>query len=88
MIEWAMANKWLRAHLVADMEGSTIVGVLGCTIDQTQSRARMKLETENARLQFSQKNAQESNRLKSQFLANVSHTSGCKLSSGHTDVVR
>jgi len=49
-----------------------VVGVLGLSIDITDMKARAKLEADNARLQMEEQAAQDSNRIKSQFLANVS----------------
>jgi len=57
-----------------------VVGVLGLSIDITDMKARAKLEADNARLQMEEQAAQDSNRIKSQFLANVSRLLS------HTDV--
>jgi hypothetical protein len=49
-----------------------VIGVLGLSIDVTDMKARAKLENDNTRLQMEEQAAQDSNRMKSQFLANVS----------------
>lgn len=72
-------GRWYRLKVVADIatsdveggvEGS-ILGILGCAMDISDMKARTTLEIENARLQADQKLAEEQNRLKSQFLANM-----------------
>lgn len=45
---------------------------LGLSIDVTDMKARADLEIENARLSMEEQAAKNSNRMKSQFLANVS----------------
>ncbi len=46
-------------------------GVLGLSIDVTDMKARAALEIDNARLMMEEQAAKDSNRMKSQFLANV-----------------
>lgn len=50
-----------------------IKGVLGLSIDITDMKQRAALELDNARLMVQEQAAKDSNRMKSQFLANVSH---------------
>lgn len=52
-----------------------VIGVLGLTIDVTDMKARAALEIDNARLMIQEQAAKDSNKMKSQFLANVSTAS-------------
>ena len=72
-----------RTRLVAELEHDTldgaaepvIKGVVGMSIDVTDMKARAALEMENTRLMMEEQAARDSNRVKSQFLANVSFVS-------------
>ncbi len=48
-----------------------VQGLLTLTIDITDMKARAALELDNARLMLEEQAAKDSNRTKSQFLANV-----------------
>lgn len=67
-----------KTRMVADFgegdDGSKpqLKGVLGLVVDITDLKARSKLEIDNARLMAEEQAARDSNRMKSQFLANVS----------------
>jgi signal transduction histidine kinase len=54
-----------------DRRKMEVKGVLGLIIDVTDMKARAKLELDNARLTAEEQAAKYSNRMKSQFLANV-----------------
>jgi len=49
-----------------------VIGVLGLSIDVTDVKARAAFEVDNTRLVMEEQAAKDSNRMKSQFLANVS----------------
>lgn len=49
----------------------SVKSVLGLIIDVTEMKTRAKLEIDNARLVAEEQAAKDSNRMKSQFLANV-----------------
>jgi hypothetical protein len=69
-----------RTRVVAELEHNAsdggkkpeVQGVLGLSIDVTDMKARAALELDNARLMMEEQAAKDSNRIKSQFLANVS----------------
>lgn len=58
-----------------DESKPAVNGVWGLVIDVTDMKDRAKLELDNARLMAEEQAAQDSNRMKSQFLANVSQRS-------------
>jgi signal transduction histidine kinase len=72
-----------RTRAVADLEHNiadggqkpAVKGVLGLSIDVTDMKARTALELDNTRLVMEEQAAKDSNQMKSQFLANVSHNS-------------
>jgi hypothetical protein len=75
-----IGDRVYRTRLVADLEHvadcggqpPAVVGVLGLSIDVTDMKARASLEVDNTRLMMEERAAKDSNRIKSQFLANVS----------------
>jgi hypothetical protein len=76
--EDAIEDKVYRTRMVANFEdcktceGKAVVkGVWGLIVDVTDMKARTKLELDNARLMAEEQAAKDSNRMKSQFLANV-----------------
>lgn len=79
--EDTIGDKTYRTRVVADLEfdaedgaGKPVVkGALGLSIDITDVKARASLAIENARLTIEEQTAKDSNHMKSQFLANVSH---------------
>jgi len=75
--EGFVAGRWLRTilgPLLGQRNGESVLqGVLGFTTDQTEANTLVVLERENARLLSEEKAARENDRLKSMFLANVSH---------------
>jgi len=48
-----------------------VKGLLGLSIDVTDMRARAELDVDNTRLMMEEQAAKDSNKMKSQFLANV-----------------
>ena len=72
-------GRWYKVQIVSDVVAEAldeakvgdILGILGCTIDISDVRARTALEIENTRLQADEQLAKEQSRLKSQFLANM-----------------
>jgi hypothetical protein len=74
-----IGDRTFRTRVVADLQHNTddcaqepeVVGVLGLSIDITDVKARAQLEIDNTRLSLEEQAAKDSNRLKSQFLANV-----------------
>lgn len=75
--EAEFGGRWLRSSFgpyYGQQNGEKVVeGVLGCTTDQTEARTLVALERENARLLNEEQTARENDRLKSQFLAHMSH---------------
>lgn len=77
--EDTIGDKTFRTRVVADLEHNPadggkepeVVGILGLTIDITDMKARAALEVVNTRLMVEEQAAKESNKMKSQFLANV-----------------
>jgi hypothetical protein len=65
----------LGESMIDDQETPPVKAALGLIIDVTDMKARAKLELDNTRLVVEQEAAQDSNRMKSQFLANVRQTS-------------
>jgi hypothetical protein len=78
--EDVIGGRVYRTRVVADLEHDTedggrkpeLRGVLGLSLDITDLKARAALSIENARLTIEEQAAKDSNRMKSQFLANVS----------------
>jgi len=78
-IEHKVHDRWYRTRLVADCElghgeasvNPASISVLGLTIDVTDVKVRTLLQIENEKLVANERAANESTRLKSQFLANV-----------------
>lgn len=60
-----------EAAEVEEGERPPLNGVLGVVVDVTDMKARAKLELDNAHLTAQEQAAKDSNRMKSQFLANV-----------------
>jgi len=79
MISWLITIHQARIQAeIADADDEdypegAVVGVLGCSIDITDEKARSGLEVENARLAAGEQLAKEQSRMKSKFLANMSH---------------
>ena len=77
--EDTVGNKVYRTRMVVEEEKDPedgageeqVKGVLGLSIDITDMKQRAALELENARLMVEEQAAKDSNRMKSQFLANV-----------------
>jgi hypothetical protein len=69
----------LGESMIDDQENPPVKGVLGLIIDVTDMKTRAKLELDNARLMVEQEAAQDSNRMKSQFLANVCSKSSSEM---------
>lgn len=79
--EDSIEDKTYKTRMVADLDDNLaanksgkppLKGVLGLVVDVTDMKARSKLEVDNARLVAEEQAAKDSNRMKSQFLANVS----------------
>jgi len=78
--EDVVGNKVYRTRMVAELEHDpldgaqlpVVKGVLGLSIDITDMKQRAALELDNTRLMMEEQAAKDSNRMKSQFLANVS----------------
>lgn len=76
-----MGERFYRTRIVADLEHSSddggqapkVIGCLGLSIDITDVEKRAQLELENTRLMIEEQAAKDSSKMKSQFLANVSH---------------
>jgi hypothetical protein len=74
-----VGNKVYRTRMVAELENDPldgaqlpeVKGVLGLSIDITDMKQRAALELDNTRLMMEEQAAKDSNRMKSQFLANV-----------------
>lgn len=82
-----IGNKVFRTRMVAncdDFDKSAyepqppVKGVWGLIVDVTDMKDRAKLEVDNARLMAEEQAAKDSNRMKSQFLANVSLKTRCR----------
>jgi len=75
--EGYIGGRWLHTilgPLLGQKNGMTeIQGVLGITTDQTESRTLVAVERENARLLIEEQSARENDKMKSQFLAHMSH---------------
>jgi hypothetical protein len=78
--EDSIGDKTYKTRMVADLDQTAeaeedgklpLNGVLGVVVDVTDMKARAKLELANAHLTAQQQAATDSNRMKSQFLANV-----------------
>ncbi len=75
-----IGDRVFRTRVVAELEHNScdggqkpkVKGCLGLSIDITDMKARAALELDNARLTMEEQAAKDSNRVKSQFLANVS----------------
>jgi hypothetical protein len=75
-----IGDQIFRTRVVAELEHNScdggkepeVKGCLGLSIDVTDMKARATLELDNARLMMEEQAAKDSNRVKSQFLANVS----------------
>jgi hypothetical protein len=75
-----IGDRVFRTRVVAELEHNSsdggqkpeVKGCLGLSIDVTDMKARAALELDNARLMMEEQAAKDSNRVKSQFLANVS----------------
>jgi hypothetical protein len=75
-----IGDRVFRTRVVADLEHNPtdggkepeVKGALGLSIDVTDMKARAALELDNARLTMEEQAAKDSNRMKSEFLANVS----------------
>jgi hypothetical protein len=75
-----IGDRIFRTRVVAELEHNSsdggkepeVKGCLGLSIDVTDMKARAALELDNARLMMEEQAAKDSNRVKSQFLANVS----------------
>lgn len=78
--EDTIGERTFRTRLVAELEHDVadggqepeVIGVLGLSIDVTDMKARASLEVDNTRLMVEEQAAKESNKMKSQFLANAS----------------
>ena len=74
-----IGERVFRTRVVADLEHNSsdggkkpeVKGVLGLSIDVTDMKARNQLQLDNTRLMMEEQAAKDSNRVKSQFLANV-----------------
>jgi len=74
-----VGERLYRTRVVAELEHDNVdggqkpvlKGVLGLTIDVTDMKARAQLELDNTLLMMEEQAAKDSNRMKSQFLANV-----------------
>ncbi|KAK5102846.1 hypothetical protein LTS08_003647 [Lithohypha guttulata] len=77
VFEGQIGSRWYKFRLVGDGElGDDLVRprkVLGCSVDVTEQHERANLEAENARLSAETSLETERNRLKTAFLAHVSH---------------
>jgi hypothetical protein len=77
--EDTVMGRTYRTRVVAELEQDKrdgaekplVKGVLGLTIDVTDLKRRLELELDNNRLVSEEQAAKDSNRIKSQFLANV-----------------
>lgn len=77
--EDVIGDRVYRTRVVADLEHDpedggrkpVVKGALGLSIDITDMKARAALAIDNARLTIEEQAAKDSNRMKSQFLANV-----------------
>lgn len=77
--EDTIGDRVYRTRVVADLEHDSedggrkpvLKGALGLSIDITDMKARAALAVDNARLTIEEQAAKDSNRMKSQFLANV-----------------
>lgn len=79
-LEYSFGPRRYKTRLTADYtaidtnhaveSNDEIQGVLGLTIDMTDVQERSRLEIENARLSLEEQTAQNSSKMKSQFLAN------------------
>jgi hypothetical protein len=78
--EDVIGDRVFRTRCVADLEHNAndgaqkpvVNGLLGMAIDITDVKRRAALEADNTRLVLEEQAAKDSNRMKSQFLANVS----------------
>jgi hypothetical protein len=78
--EDVIGDRVFRTRCVADLEHKAndgaqkpvVNGLLGMAIDITDVKRRAALEADNTRLVLEEQAAKDSNRMKSQFLANVS----------------
>lgn len=78
--EDTIGQRTYRTRVVAELgqngaDGGSkaeVIGVLGLSIDVTDMKARASLEVDNTRLVIEEQAAKDSNKIKSQFLANVS----------------
>lgn len=69
-------GRWYKCRWIADIDddaGEEVVGVIGGTVDITDTKARTKLEVENLRLHNEEQLAKSQTKQKSQFLAHMSH---------------
>jgi len=74
-----IGDRVYRTRVVAELEHNSddggqkpvVKGVLGLSIDVTDMKRRAALEVDNTRLMMEEQAAKDSNRMKSQFLANV-----------------
>jgi hypothetical protein len=74
-----IGDRIFRTRVVAELEHNShdggkkpeVTGALGLSIDVTDMKARAALELDNARLIMEEQAAKDSNRMKSEFLANV-----------------
>jgi hypothetical protein len=82
--EDTIGDRTFRTRVVAELEHDVadggqwpeVIGVLGLTIDVTDMKARASLEADNTRLMIEEQTANDSNKMKSQFLANASMAIG------------
>jgi hypothetical protein len=77
--EDVILGRTYRTRVIAELEQDKrdgaekplVKGVLGMTIDITDLKRRIELEMDNNRLVTEEQAAKDSNKIKSQFLANV-----------------
>lgn len=77
-VEELVKGTWIKttikAHIKLAANRRRVVDqIVGCTVDVTEAKALRDMERENAKILIEKKTAIESNRLKSQFLASMSH---------------